>query len=245
MKAVVDKLNIFKNLISIFGSLVEDATFIFSPDGMTVTGMDISHCSMTQIQLSKDFFSEYVVKETVNVSIHLQNFILVLKTVSGGVIELTNKREELLTIRSKSKAGTVGEIHIKLMDIESDELTPDKIDYLITKEFNSSDFKQFVETVVAFGDEIHFEITNNYMSVMAEGDIGKKIETMELAGMEIDGLSSFKNKFSASYITRFLTATKVSKQVTLMLGEEKPLSMTYKFDGGFINFFLAPKIDDF
>lgn len=239
MKVIIDKLNIFKDLISIFGSLVEDATFIFSPDGMSVTGMDVSHCSMTQIQLSKDFFSDYDVKETVNISIHLQNFILVLKTVSRGVMELSNKRQDLLTIHSKSKTGTVGEIHLKLMDIESDELTPNEMDYQITKEFNSSDFKQFVETVVAFGDEIHFEITNNHMSVMAEGDIGKKTETMELTG----GFISFKNKFSTSYITRFLTATKVSKEVTIMLGEEMPLSMLYKFDGGFINFFLAPKID--
>jgi proliferating cell nuclear antigen len=245
MKVTIDKLSVFKDLISTFGSLVEDATFKFTPSGMSVLGMDSSHISMSELNLSKDFFSSYEVNDNVNIAIHLSSLNMVLKTVSG-ILELSNEKQDLLTIRSKSKTGTVGEIQLKLMALECDELEAGDMAYAFTKEFKSVDFKQFVETVVAFGDELHFEITSDHLSVMAEGDVGKKTETMKLDNMEIDDLEfkSFKNKFSANYITRFLSAAKAAKQVTVMLGEGMPVSMIFKFDGGFIKFFLAPKMED-
>ena len=49
--------------------------------------------------------------------------------------------------------------------------------------------------------------------------------------------------FSLKYLVNFTKAAPLSAMVTLYLGKELPLLVSFKMEGGHLRFYLAPKLD--
>merc|ERR1712157_152991 len=82
---------------------------------------------------------------------------------------------------------------------------------------------------------------NDDETQMDEDDDDEDLENAVMITLE----EQVTQTFSLRYLNNFTKATGLSDKVTLSMGAEVPLQVTYKIgDFGSLRYYLAPKIDD-
>jgi proliferating cell nuclear antigen len=66
----------------------------------------------------------------------------------------------------------------------------------------------------------------------------------DFVGVSVEMTQHVSLTFSLKYLVNFAKSSSLSRTVTLMMSSEVPLLVMYKFEQGYIQYFLAPKIGD-
>ena len=85
------------------------------------------------------------------------------------------------------------------------------------------------------------------MAFSVEGQMGKGTASMK-DGVEIEGEVDYiwrKCKYSLKYLSAFTKGSpSLCPKVCLRMGKDMPLCVTYDLEGGTLEFYLAPRIED-
>ena len=79
MRAIVTSPDDLKAVIAMVSTVVEEAMFQCTSEGMTFRGMDTSHVALIDISLPADMFSLYECEEDVQLGIRVEDFNKLIK----------------------------------------------------------------------------------------------------------------------------------------------------------------------
>ncbi|CAG5076746.1 Oidioi.mRNA.OKI2018_I69.PAR.g8534.t1.cds [Oikopleura dioica] len=143
---------------------------------------------------------------------------------------------------------------IKLMDLDIDQHTIIDKDYSTTVTMSSVDFQAAIKTLANFGDELKIAVSTSNIAFQSRGYLGSGEFVFSMASSDakdrlsrltIDTLSLVELTFAMRYFPIFTKAVCLSKDATLQLGVDVPLSLHYNIQNfGHIKFFLPPKVED-
>lgn len=253
---------IFRKIIECLKEFNTQCNFQISEDGIAVQSLDTSHVALTCLCLNADKFLSFAVEHPVVLGINLISLDKVLKcsSVSANeelIIYLKEEHDDSLHLQLIGPKVSA-DFDLRLMEIESDELTIPMYEHDVKIQMKSTDFQSIVHSIAALTDTISIMIDTTGMGIVFEGNsdaiaktrICMKVDDDEEVKIVLkDSNTNILGRpisYALSYLNQFVKATSLTDTIILGLSQEMPLMVEYQLanDTGVLRFYLAPKTGD-
>merc|ERR1711975_86798 len=148
----------------------------------------------------------------------------------------------------------ISDFDLKLMSIESEHMEIPEQQYKVVAKLPSAEFQKICRDLKEFGETMQVSASKEGIRFSVLGDIGAgnvmlKPREAEKAEEKVTLTvhEPVTATFALRYLVNFSKAAPLSGSVELGLGPDAPLLVKYdleKADNGFLQFYLAPKIDE-
>ena len=239
--------SLFVKIFKCIKELSPDIILKFDPDGMVFQGMDTSHISMSYLNWKKDDFDIYNVTSTLQFGISVENLNKVLKLLPhNGAVQLGYypEKNDSLNIVMLNDKDTEFDVDLNLMDLELEELTIPELEYKVHLKYSSLEFKNVIRDVKEFSDVITFDIDNDDVTIVVDGELGKAECKLKHDSVE-PILCSINVRLALRFVSLFSEFQICSDIVEIKLAEDMPICFIFSFGTmSSMMFFLAPKFND-
>lgn len=245
MKLVLAETNYFKDSISIISDLVNEASFKVSPNSLELVAMDPANVAMVIFKLLSSCFTEYDVKEDMNLAINLSNLKQILRrTSSDDVLVMELAKDNRLQIQLKGRSTRT--FSIPIIELEEKEQKVPDLSFGSIVKIPCNTFNEAIEDADIVAESVSFESEPKKFTIIAEGDLSKaKIEIKEDDNVKISAEEKVKSKYSLEYLKKMIGGSKLSDEVTVQFSKDYPLKIDYKtVDKVLLSFILAPRVEN-
>merc|ERR1712083_364631 len=148
----------------------------------------------------------------------------------------------------------IADFDLKLMQIESEHMEIPEQQYKVVVKLPSTEFQKICRDPKEFGETLQMSASKEGIKFSVAGDVGSgnvMLKPREAEKSE-DKVTLTVHEpvtatFALRYLVNFAKAAPLCGVVELGLGPDAPLLVRYdldKADNGFMQFYLAPKIDE-
>lgn len=251
-----DEASLLKKIVDSIKDSVKLCNFNCTEHGLTVQAVDDSRVLLVSLLVGQSAFTEYRCDRDITLGIDLESFSKILRCGNNEdflTLLAEDKPDSVMTIFEDKKKERVSEYSLKLMDIESDFLNIDDMDYEATITMPSTEFSKVVRDLKNLSESLSIVVTKDSVKLSSEGESGtgsvvlKPYSDMdhpeESINVNLD--SPVDLTFGLKYLGDIIKATALSSQITIKLADKTPALFEYKLDaGGYLRFYLAPKFDE-
>lgn len=243
-KLKMEDAKFFKDLINAVASLLDEATFRVTQEGLFLRGMDPSHVAMVDLVLPRDLFEEFYCDEEIFFCVPVGSLIRLLKRVKAKeTLELSLEESKLFISITGRYNRTFS---IMTLEPEKEEIPVPKIQFTVKVKLETEILKSIVEDAALVG---------THLTIHAEGDklsfVGKNELHQSTAELTKDNFLEFEVEtestatFSLTYLSEIVRmASATSEIVEVAFSTDMPLKLVFRPPrGGTITFFLAPRIE--
>merc|ERR1712141_43330 len=148
----------------------------------------------------------------------------------------------------------ISDFDLKLMQIESEHMEIPEQQYKVVARLPSGEFQKICRDLKEFGETMQVKASKEGITFSVQGDVGAgnvMLKPRDAEKPEDKVILTVHEPVSATFALRYLVnfakAAPLSGVVELGLGPDAPLLVRYdldKADNGFMQFYLAPKIDE-
>jgi len=234
-----------KAIISAISTLVEEATFVASAEGITFRGMDPSHVALIDISWPNSAFEKYECDSDIKFGVRIDEFSKLIKRAEkndGIQISISEDNMLLVTIGKNKK------YKIRLIESSATDTPLPKIPYDAKIELTSTAFDKILGDVQVVSDYLTITASESSAEFSGKGDSGEVIIDLEKNKEDIQNLSvkaESTGTYSLEYLNPVVKAvgTKAGT-VTCEYSSAKPLRIEFKVANiGRIHFYLAPRVE--
>ncbi len=234
-----------KAIISAISTLVEEATFVASAEGITFRGMDPSHVALIDISWPNSAFEKYECDSDIKFGVRIDEFSKLIKRAEkndGIQISISEDNMLLVTIGKNKK------YKIRLIESSATDTPLPKIPYDAKIELTSTAFDKILGDVQVVSDYLTITASESSAAFSGKGDSGEVIIDLEKNKEDIQDLSvkaESTGTYSLEYLNPVVKAvgTKAGT-VTCEYSSAKPLRIEFKVANiGRIHFYLAPRVE--
>merc|ERR1712226_964873 len=153
-----------------------------------------------------------------------------------------------------SEEDRIADFDLKLMQIESEHMEIPEQHYKVVAKLPSSEFQKICKDLKEFGETMQMSASKEGIKFSVAGDLGSGNVMLKPRDAEKpeDKVSLTVHEpvtatFALRYLVNFAKAAPLCGTVELGLGPDAPLLVRYNLenaDNGFMQFYLAPKIDE-
>merc|ERR1712048_751698 len=148
----------------------------------------------------------------------------------------------------------IADFDLKLMQIESEHMEIPEQHYKVVAKMPSSEFQKICRDLKEFGETLQMSASKEGLKFTVQGDLGSGNVVLKPREAEkpeervaLTVHEPVTATFALRYLVNFSKAAPLCGSVELGLGPDSPLLVRYnldKADNGFMQFYLAPKIDE-
>ncbi|MEM3437774.1 MAG: proliferating cell nuclear antigen (pcna) [Nitrososphaerales archaeon] len=236
----------WKVVSSAISTLVEEATFEATPEGITFRAMDPSHVALIDLLWPKSAFEKYECDKPFKFSIKIADFIKLIKRAdTKDSIEITTS-DEMLILRIFN--GYKREFFLHLIESTYGPTPLPKLSFNVKAVIAERAFERILSDVSAISDHITIEASKDKLIFFGKSDIGSGSIILERTNqdlLELDVKEDSKATYSIEYISNIIKST-ASDTVLLEYSTKMPIRLELKLSdlGGRIHFYLAPRIEE-
>lgn len=229
----------FKSIIEAIKDLVDEANFNVNSDGIQLRSMDNSHVALCWLTLEASGFDSFSCDCPQSIGFSISSLSKIMKCASKtDEMILEYHDDDFLEISFKGEEDG-SSFKLKLIEIDADSLTINDFEFTNVLTLDSTRFKKIVGNLSSFGDTIGVHVQEKSVTFSIDGEIGQGSVTLDTEENE-----QLSQSFSIGLVEKFTKATGLSKQVVIQLGNGVPALFQYKFEGGHVQYYLAPKYTD-
>ena len=229
--------------MTVVSTLVDEAKFNISEDGISLRAVDPAHVAMIDMSLKSSAFENYKASEN-ELGIDITKMLDVLKLAKPSDIITINHDEEknrlILKIanitRSMSLVDTTGMVEPKVPNLS----LPVKV------VVSTSELSQGIKASEAISDHISLSATTDGFELASEGDTDAvKLNLPKELLDELECKENVKSLFSLDYFSNMVKSAQSSSTITMNLGTDFPVKIEFPIatDNGQVNYLLAPRIE--
>lgn len=246
MKLTLAESKYLKDSITIISELVNEAKFSIDKEGIELVAMDPANVAMVIFKLLSSCFTEYELKEPLELAISLNNLKQVLRrSKSNDILTLKSDGEKLTIIL---KGDTTRTFSIPIIEMEEKEQKIPELNFPLVIKAPSDVLSDSIEDVDIVAESVSFIGDKEKLIISAEGDLSKakiEIEADENTKIKADNQDKVKAKYSIEYLKKMMDASKISDDVTVKFNTDYPLRLEYKtVDKVLLSFILAPRVEN-
>merc|ERR1711948_154275 len=220
LEAHLQRSVLLKKVVDAIKDLCKDVNFDCSEKGLQVQSMDSSHVALVSLLLRESAFSEFKCERPTSLGMNVDSLAKILK----------------------------------LMQIESEHMEIPEQQYKVVARLPSGEFQKICRDLKEFGETMQMSASKEGIKFSVAGDVGAGNVMLKPRDSEKpeDKVSLTVHEpvtatFALRYLVNFAKAAPLCGVVELGLGPDSPLLVRYdleKADNGFMQFYLAPKIDE-
>ena len=254
-------VKIFKNMHLI----AEYVSIQFYPDNIYIQGIENSKSAIFELKLHQDWFTEYTVNKsndlTINMSCNILSKVFGIHAEKEAITITLNPDDDNLYIVFKSETDFKKELQIPLMDEVCTNLNITPFDYDVEFSMKSKTLASLVDKLTTFGNTLNIHCNETLIQFHASDVDGKLMCILYDSNEDSEYVDEFscveqidlKVSYGIKMFSNFCSFEKVNNNVYLSFSDNKPMKLSYKLDDyenedlntckSELNFFLAPKLD--
>jgi proliferating cell nuclear antigen len=246
MKLALAEPKYLKESVSIISDLVNEARFKVNKDAVELVAMDPANVAMVIFKLFSSSFTEYDVKDEVEIAINLSNLKQILRRANPTDMLNLELNEGKLKIQLKGKS--VRTFNIPIIELEEKEQKVPELKFKAKVTTPATVLNEAIEDADIVAEAVSLQAEPKKFVVHAEGDLSQaKIEIGESENIKIDveGNENIKSKYSVEYLKKMISASKLADNVTIQFNKDYPLRLDYTaVDKVMLSFILAPRVEN-
>ncbi len=235
----------WKAIISAISTLVEEATFEATVEGISFRGMDPSHVALIDINWPNSAFEKYNCDSDIKFGVRIDEFSKLIKRSdksSSIEINISDDNMLLVTICKNKK------YKMRLIESSASDTPLPKIDYDAKISLTSSALDKILGDVQVVSDYLTITSSESSATFSGKGDSGEVDIALETGQEEIQELTVKQEStgtYSLEYLNPIIKAVGGSVEaVTCEYSSAKPLRVEFKVSNlGQIHFYLAPRVE--
>merc|ERR1712113_148353 len=257
LEAHLQQAVLLKKVVDAMKDLCKDVNFDCSEKGLQVQSMDSSHVALVSLLLRESAFSEFKCDRPTSLGMNVDSLGKILKMCGPNdslKLQWQNDADSVSFQCETGEEDCISEFDLKLMQIESEHMEVPEQQYKVTAKMPSAEFQKICRDLKEFGETMQIKASKEGITFSVQGDLGtgnvmlkpreseKPEEKVSLAVSE-----PVTATFALRYLVNFAKAAPLCGTVELGLGPDAPLLVKYNLetgDNGYMQFYLAPKIDD-
>ncbi|MEE9458836.1 MAG: proliferating cell nuclear antigen (pcna) [Candidatus Bathyarchaeia archaeon] len=247
-KAVVQDAKIWKNLLTAISTLIEEADFNTTEEGLKLRSMDPSHVAMVDFEWSKEAFEEYVCDKPTNIRVNITTMLKLLRrSKSEESLEISYDEESKkveLTLRGK----ILKKFTMPTLESVEEEVPTPKLSFNARVKLMSETLKEIVEDSETVSDNISFKAKEDKLLVKASSElsnVGMELSKTDGALLELDIKEDSDATFNLNYFGQMVKAGSATSEVaTIEFSTNMPIRLEFEMSHqGKLMYYLAPRIE--
>lgn len=256
LEAKFDEAALLKKIIDAFKDTVQLCNFNCTEHGITVQAVDDSRVLLVSLLIGQDAFSSYRCDRSITLGIDLNSFSKILKCGNNSdsltLLADDDHPDSVMVVFEDTAKDRISEYKLKLMDIESDFLNIDDMDYDSVVTMPSAEFQKICRDLSQLSDSLTVAVTKDTVKFVSEGDIGsgsvivKPLTDLDKTenSVKVDLTKPVDLSFGLKYLLDVIKGSSLSSSITVKLADKTPALFEFKLSSGYLRFYLAPKFDE-
>nr|AZR43728.1 proliferating cell nuclear antigen [Gymnodinium aureolum] len=257
LEAQLQQAVLLKKLVEAMKDLCKEVNFDCSEKGLQVQSMDSSHVALVSVLLRESAFAEFKCDRPASLGINVDSMAKIFRMCGPNDSLKLRWQNDADTLNFQCESSTddrIADFDLKLMQIESEHMEIPEQHYKVVAKMPSAEFQKVCRDLKEFGETMQLSASKEGLKFSVSGDVGsgsvvlkpresdKPEEAVSLTVHE-----PVTANFALRYLANFSKAAPLCGSVELGLGPDAPLLVKYdleRTDNGFMQFYLAPKIDE-
>jgi len=248
-KIVIPDSRTWRNLMAAISTLVEEATFDVTPEGLTLRAMDPSHVAMVDFQYPKGSFQEYVCSEPSKLCIDIADVLKLMRRLElGETLELSlDTQTGHLIMKLTGKYAR--RFSVPILQPTTTEIPTPKLAFDVTIKMDADCLNDAVTDIGTVSDQARFEATPEKLVMTGLSETGNVVVEFEKTNQAILEFQVRSEQVKALYGVSFLqdmikAGTASSKISTFEFSTDKPIKIDFELPPqGRLTYYLAPRLE--
>ncbi len=238
----------WKVVVSAISTLVDEATFEATVEGISFRGMDPSHVALIDIQWPNSTFERYECDDSVKFGVRVDELTKLIKRADKrDAIEVSTGEDSMLHIKMSN--GYKREYKMRLIESSASSTPLPKLNFNSKVVLNAVAFDKVLSDVQVVSEYISIESESKRVEFSGKGDTGEAdiILESENAGLEeLEVKENSKATYSLDYLTKITKAVSAAGgSIAAEYSSKMPLRLEFRMANvGRIHFYLAPRVQD-
>lgn len=239
-----------KNILIFISSIVSQLNLDLTEEGIKIKAMDSAHISLINCLIPINLFETYNCDKNYMIGIDLNIMMQILNHLKAD--------DELIV-----KFGTDGEIkdsieliylndkyekfyEFKLMNIDNDDYEVFDFEDTAKLKMSSRYFNNIIKDFVDIGDNLRVKILKekSKISLKTDGEMTNLKMILKNDEIESENLKDICIEYNLKHIQIFTRGYTLNNNILLEVDNDLPIKMSYKIGDGFLDYYLAPKMED-
>jgi len=247
-KAKISDAKLLRDMITTISTLVDEATFNITAEGIKLRAMDPSRVAMVDFEWPKTVFDEYTADTPTKMCINITELLKLLRrTGKDESVELAlDEKTGRLNVGIKGKYDRT--FNMPTLEATEEEVPTPKITFNVRAKATTEGLNEAIQDVLLVSDHVRVEMDNEKMTMRATGDLmGATVELKKGSDalLDLEAKEPSKATFSLSYLSEIIkTAAATSDVATLEFSTDMPIRIDFQQPKeGRLTFYLAPRIE--
>ena len=239
----------WKAVAAAIKTLVEEATFEVSNEGLVFRAMDPSHIALVDLNWPNLSFEKFECDKPTKFTIRVEDFVkLIARCDNKDSVEIAFSEDDALTLRLMN--GYKREFKVHLIETTPGTAPLPKLDLDVKLSMSKSVFEKVLGDISVVADQVMISSLKEGVSFSGKSDVGAATIQLDKGGADVLDLQ-VKQEAKASYNIDYLLGISkavgsASDIVVCEYSSKKPARLEFKLNeqGARIHYFLAPRIQD-
>lgn len=238
----------WKIINSAISTLVDEATFEASSEGISFRGMDPSHVALIDIFWPNTAFDSYQCDSELKFGVRISEFSkLIKRTDKKDELEVSITDQDVLRI--KTSGSYKREYKMRLIESSSGSTPLPKLSFNSKLVLSLSAFDKILSDIEVVSEYVEIESFPERIEFLGKSDTGEAIVTMEpnSEGLEdIEVKEESKATYSLDYLLKIVkSVSSVGVTSAIEYSTKMPIRLEFRIANiGRIHFYLAPRVQD-
>ena len=235
----------WKAIISAISTLVEEATFEATVEGVSFRGMDPSHVALIDISWPNSAFEKYSCDGDIKFGVRIDEFSKLIKRAEKkDGIEINISDDNMLHV----SVGKNKKYKMRLIESSASDTPLPKISYDSKITLSSSRLDKILGDIDVVSDYLSIKTTQKNVEFSGKGDAGEATINLEKDTEDVEDISVSQESsgtYSLEYLDPIVKAVGgTADTIICEFSSEKPLRIEFKVTNiGRIHFYLAPRVE--
>lgn len=236
----------WKAVAATIQTLVEEATFDATAEGLTFRAMDPSHVALVDLTWPNAAFEKYTCDKQFKFAVRVADLVkLIRRSEARDRIEISGEEEAIVVTISN---GYKREFKVHLIESSTAATPLPKLTFNSSILMEREMFEKVLTDVSTVSDHVVFDSTKdsiNFQGKSDSGSVGIPLTSQDVIDLKVKEPS--KATYSVEYLLNIVKAVgPVSDTVLCEYSVKMPLRLELKLgtQGGLIHFYLAPRIEE-
>jgi proliferating cell nuclear antigen len=239
----------WKAVTSAISTLIDEATFEATVEGISFRGMDPSHVALIDIHWPNSAFEQYDCDAAVKFGVRVDEFSKLMKRADKkDTIQVNVADDSMLFVRI-SNNNYVKEYKVRLIETSAASTPLPKLNFNCKVVLATSAFDKVLSDIQVISEYLSIESKNKQIEFSGKGDSGEARITLESGSEGLEEVSiqeDSKATYSLDYLSKITKAViSAGGSVALEYSSKMPLRLEFRVTNmGRIHFYLAPRVQD-
>ncbi len=230
-------------------TLVEEATFEATGEGLSFRAMDPSHVALVDLSWPVVAFEKYECDKPFKFSLRVEDLVkLVGRSETKDSVEISSTAEDSIMMRLVN--GYKREFTVHLLESSSATAPLPKLEFDVKATLTKSIFEKVLSDISVVSDQVVISASKDKLAFSGKSDIGQASIQLEKSDADVLDLqvgAENKATYSIDYLVSITKAMGgVSDTLLAEFSTKKPIRLEFKLNeqGARAHYFLAPRVSD-